>query len=104
MDVDFLLRATQIAHVHYVDLTWGNYRQIAGTKTVNDIETGQSSQRIDRLMYHYRQELPFPQRWAVAVGYTFYKQLDWQRFQYFLDQPQRIVPVFEKKLKQLWQK
>jgi len=104
MDVDFLLRATQIAHVQYVNVTWGNYRQIAGTKTINDIETGQSSQRIDRLMRHYRQVLPLPQRWTIAVGYTVYKRLDWQRFQYFLDQPQRIAPVFKKKLKQLWQK
>lgn len=67
MDVDFLLRATQVAHVQYVDRTWGNYRQIAGTKTVNDIETGQSSQRIDRLMHHYRQELPFHQLGQTSI-------------------------------------
>jgi len=32
MDVDFLLRAIQVATVKYVDETWGNFREIEGTK------------------------------------------------------------------------
>jgi glycosyltransferase involved in cell wall biosynthesis len=104
MDVDFLLRALQVTHVQYVDQTWGNYRQIEGTKTVEDIHSGQSSQRVDRLMEKYRQSLPQIQRYAIAAAYQFYKIVDWQRYQYFLDAPEQILPTLDRKLKVLWNK
>lgn len=101
MDVDFLLRAVQVATVKYVDETWGNYRQIEGTKTVSDIENGQSSRRVECLMKTYRKNLPLFQRWLVTIGYDFYKAVDWSRFKYFLDEPQNLLPVFKNKLKKI---
>jgi glycosyltransferase involved in cell wall biosynthesis len=102
MDVDFLLRAVQVANVQYVDQIWGNYRQIAGTKTMDDIHSGQSTQRVDRLMQQYRQQLPWLQRCYVAAAYEFYKTVDWSRFQYFLDAPDQAIPSLERKFKTLW--
>ncbi len=34
MDLDFLLRAVRVAHVQHIDETFGNYRKITGTKSV----------------------------------------------------------------------
>jgi glycosyltransferase involved in cell wall biosynthesis len=101
MDVDFLLRAAQAITPVYVNETWGNYRQIEGTKTVDDIKSGKSSERVDRLMKLYRQKLPLPQRWLVGIAYDFYKFSDWPRFQYFIDNPSNLLPVLRKKLNKL---
>jgi glycosyltransferase involved in cell wall biosynthesis len=101
MDVDFLLRAVQVATPVYVNETWGNYRQIEGTKTVNDIKSGESSQRIDHLMKKYRRNLSLPQRYLLAMGYQFYKSVDWQRFKYFIDEPQNLSLVLKKKFQKI---
>lgn len=58
MDIDFLLRAVQAAHVRYVNETWGNYRCIPGTKTYSLIQAGQRSETETRLIEHYRKQLP----------------------------------------------
>jgi glycosyltransferase involved in cell wall biosynthesis len=36
MDLDFILRAVQIANIRYIDEIFGNYRLIPGTKTYED--------------------------------------------------------------------
>ncbi len=101
MDVDFLLRAVQVANIKYIDEIWGNYLQIEGTKTVNDMKTGESSKRVERLMKRYRQKLPISQRWLIAIAYKFYKTVDWPRFKYFIDDPNNIFRVFDKKFKKI---
>ncbi|HTL89374.1 MAG TPA: glycosyltransferase family 2 protein [Leptolyngbya sp.] len=55
MDLDFILRAVQVAHLRYVDQTWGNHRRIQGTKTVIDMAAGNSEKRVQRLLRSYRQ-------------------------------------------------
>ena len=46
LDLDFLLRAVQVAHVEYVDEVWGNQRLIEGTKTFDDIKSGKIGAKI----------------------------------------------------------
>jgi len=98
MDVDFILRAVQVATPVYVDELWGNFMKIEGTKTVQDIKSGKSGVRIDRLMKKYRQKLPLHQRWLVAIGYEFYKTVK-PRYKYFLKNPEELLPSIKKKLR-----
>jgi len=58
MDLDFILRAVQAAHVKYVDETWGNFRFIDGTKTFEDQKRGESDKRVDAVIAHYLESLP----------------------------------------------
>jgi glycosyltransferase involved in cell wall biosynthesis len=73
MDLDFLLRAVQVAHVKYVDEIWGNYRYIPGTKTFNDITEGSSRDRAQRIFHHYKQRLSPWQRWQVSLLQQFHR-------------------------------
>lgn len=88
MDVDFLFRAVQVATVKYVNETWGNFREIEGTKTVNDGRSGQGYYRMERLLKGYQKELPLLQRWQVVTKYEFYKT--WRRIKYFSKNPQEL--------------
>jgi glycosyltransferase involved in cell wall biosynthesis len=99
LDVDFLLRAVQVAHLQYVDQLWGNFRNIEGTKTLEDNRNGLNAKRIVRLMRHYRQFLPWHQRYAVALTYAFYQI--WERVQYFTQRPYEILPKLRLRLIQL---
>ena len=58
LDLDFLLRALQVAQVTYVDETWGNFRFIEGTKTFNDTQVGANVQRFQAVLDSYRKDLP----------------------------------------------
>ncbi len=67
MDLDFLLRAVQAATIKYVDETWGNYQRLQGTKTFEEIRSGQNMPRVEAMLKAYRERLPVLQRWYVAV-------------------------------------
>jgi glycosyltransferase involved in cell wall biosynthesis len=54
MDLDFLLRAVRVAHVAYVDETWGNYRIHPMAKTVRDRAKGGHDRRRKSLLRRYR--------------------------------------------------
>jgi glycosyltransferase involved in cell wall biosynthesis len=71
LDIDFLSRAVQTAHVRYISEIWGNYRKIAGTKTVCDIDNGKCDDRFMAMLEKYRQQLPLLQRLEVLVRRTF---------------------------------
>lgn len=96
MDVEFLLKAVQVANVKYIDEIWGNYRQIAGTKTVNDINSGQNAIRLRQLMQKYQQKLPIYKRWLIALKREYYKAE--KRLEYFSKNPNEILPRIGKRL------
>lgn len=98
MDIHFLLKAVQVAHVKYVDETLGNYLMIPGTKTVDRIRSNTEPGAFEQMMQQYRETLPIPQRWTVALGYKLYKAVRWRRLRYFLDEPKNIYRVLLKKL------
>lgn len=66
MDLHFLLQVVQIATVKYVDETWGNFQVIKGTKTYNSNQSGQTLERIERILNTYRQKLPLSQQLKLA--------------------------------------
>jgi len=57
LDIDFILRAVEMAHTKYVNETWGNYRYIKGTKTHNDYQSDAGYQRLLHLLAKYRNQL-----------------------------------------------
>lgn len=65
MDLDFLLRAVRVAHVIYVDETWGNFRIHPEATTVRDRERGAHDRRRNRLLRRYRRLLGRRERAAL---------------------------------------
>lgn len=98
MDLDFILRAVQVAKVKYIDEIWGNYRQIEGTKTVIDIKNGQSLLRAEQLFENYQKQLPLLLQWKTAIQLRFYRSRPWQKIKYFSRNPQYLFPSLKDKI------
>jgi glycosyltransferase involved in cell wall biosynthesis len=62
MDLDFVLRAVQVATVKYVNETLGNFRLIKGTKTSDMIQSGQNDNLVAQVFTKYRRKLPIGDR------------------------------------------
>lgn len=76
MDLDFILKAVKYANVKYVDETWGNFRLIKGTKTFNNILTGQNRESKKLIYELYRKEFPLIKRFILATKYYYFNYLD----------------------------
>lgn len=57
MDLDFVLKATRVAKVRYVNELFGNFRLICGTKTLEAKRSGEIEQRVQNVLMHHRQHL-----------------------------------------------
>lgn len=57
MDLDFLLRAVQKAHLVYRDEVWGNFRWMPGRKTFEDAHAGLMQKRYGALRKKYSASL-----------------------------------------------
>lgn len=80
MDLDFLLKAVKFANVKHIDETWGNYREIDGTKTVEDWKTGEGSRRAKWLLKAHMKQLPPIQQSQLATTLAFYGILTWFKY------------------------
>ncbi|TFI55181.1 glycosyltransferase [Mastigocladus laminosus UU774] len=104
MDLDFILRAVQMATVRYVDETWGNFRVIKGTKSFNSDLNGQTVPRINKLLEKYCKQLPLLRQWEIAIKRYFYNKKHWfeVRIKYFSKRPTELpVSITKKILKKL---
>jgi glycosyltransferase involved in cell wall biosynthesis len=70
MDLDFLLRAVQYAHVVYRDEIWGNFMMVRGSKTLDESERDITFFRMKEVLKRYRKNLNFPQRIFSGVYFT----------------------------------
>jgi glycosyltransferase involved in cell wall biosynthesis len=96
LDVDFLLRAVQVAHVRYIDEVWGNFRLIAGTKTYIDQEIDKNVGRYKRILDLYKSNLP----WLIRSIFPVYRS--WQRIVHwsgYLKNPRLFMTVLKNKMK-----
>lgn len=110
MDLDFLLRAVQVAKVKYVNETWGNWMRTEDTKTGKlwqSYERG--SQVLDNILRYYRKDLPPLQRQLVTIKYELGVLWDrnWQwTIKYYVRQyfksPQNIALKLRSKLMKLF--
>ncbi len=90
MDLDFILRAVQVAHIKYVDQIWGNYRRIEGTKTFIAMADGTAEQRVRQLLRKYRQHLTPIER---------LEWLSWKLWNQFTAIASRLLRAFRKLLR-----
>lgn len=67
LDIDFLIRAVQVAHVNYRNEFWGNYRFIEGTKTFQDIQNKMCDKRFKDLLHKHKSKLPIRQRFLISL-------------------------------------
>lgn len=65
MDVDMLLRMLRIAHIHYFDEDWGNWRVHRGTKSFKMSVSGNSTSAFAGMMQKHIDLLPEPEKTAV---------------------------------------
>ena len=97
MDLDFLIRATQVAQVNYVDELWGNFRRFEGTKTFEALQDNQCALNNERVLKNYHRKLPLFQRWYATITYEFYKALG-PKLKYVFADPKNIYEVIGNKL------
>jgi len=72
LDIDFLIRAVQIAHVTYRDEFWGNYRFIEGTKTFQDMQDNLCIQRFKAILKKHRKQLPYHLQVLIVVKWLWH--------------------------------
>jgi len=53
MDLDFLLRALKVVKARYYDETWGNFRMLNSSKTVEEWRKGNAEKRRDKVIHRY---------------------------------------------------
>lgn len=106
MDLDFLIRAVQVAKVKYVNETWGNWMRLEDTKTATLWQSyDRGFEMVDRILRYYRKDLPLFQRWLITIKYELNipleRNLQW-KLKYYYKQyvltPQNIVPKLNSKL------
>jgi len=85
LDIDFILRAVQVANVIYFDEFWGNYRFLRGSKTFDDEKR---AERYRAILRKYEKKLPLEQRMLITTTRLFcgLKHLI-NRFRYFVQHP-----------------
>ncbi len=88
MDIDFLLKAVEVAHVKYFNETWGNYRYYPGTKTFDDSTNGTSQTRVQQLFKEYAKTLPLIQQWEIHLNRI--RVFITLRIFYFYKYPERL--------------
>lgn len=76
MDMDFILKAVQSAHVKYMDELWGNYRYLEGTKTFVDDQSGNNEIRVRAMINEHRKRLPMLKRFSIRLQYGYLKNLN----------------------------
>jgi Glycosyl transferase family 2 len=101
MDLDFLLKAVQVAHVKYLNQTLGNYRFIQGTKTFNDVHAGTHRDRAKQLLDHHKEKLSILQKLQVEAKHQWFYLQNGQRLKYFSEHPQQIIPHLKRKILQV---
>lgn len=73
MDIDFLLRAVQVAHITYIDEVWGNFLFCEGTKTYDDMLNDRAFKRLKKLFEKYRQNLGPVSRMQVRINFLVFE-------------------------------
>jgi glycosyltransferase involved in cell wall biosynthesis len=110
MDLDFLLRAVQVANIKYINETWGNWMRTENTKTSILWQTcDRGYELLDNILRYYRKDLPPLQRYMVAIKYeigSFWERKFQWRFKYYFEQylkaPQNIPPKLSSKIMSFW--
>lgn len=96
MDLDFILRTVQAAHVKYYNELLGNYRLISGTKTANIKRDSKQKENKNVLFQKHRKSLSGIQKLQFLIGYLIVRRIN-----YFTEYPQDILPSLQNKFSKL---
>ncbi|GAB4376478.1 MAG: hypothetical protein Kow00121_23590 [Elainellaceae cyanobacterium] len=96
MDIDFILKAVQNAHVHYVNETWGNFRHIQGTKTVTHNKSLEYKRKSKMLLRKYYVNLNRLQRLQAWTGVEIIS-----RIIYYFNYPHILTSSIKKKFREI---
>lgn len=75
MDLEFFLRAVQVANIVYVNEDWGNFRYLEGTKTFEINQRGGNWYLKKKLFQKYQKDLPLFQRLILKPRIIYYNNL-----------------------------
>jgi len=95
LDLDFILRAVQVANLQYINQILGNYRFLEGTKTFIDLKNTNTAERNQRLLSQYKNGLSPLLRSMFPAYKTLQRILHW--VEYFKD-PFLAVTVLRDKI------
>lgn len=98
LDLDFILRAVQVANVKYIDVTWGNFVMVEGSKTYVDSRRSQGFLRYKNVLKSYWKDLPFTRRYLVAFVYTLIQLPIIFQIVYFIKHPKEFLWRLKAKL------
>lgn len=98
MDLDFIIKAVQVAKVKYIDEIWGNQRLIKGTITLRLKEQGLHDLYHKQLLVKHRKRLPLSQQWLVIAKFIIFRKLRYRRIQYYFKQPSGLPGLIRRKL------
>jgi glycosyltransferase involved in cell wall biosynthesis len=94
MDLHFLFKAVQVAHVKYVNETWGNFRYVRGTKSFEVAASGNFQKSYQKLIRNYIKDLPPKQRIAMYWQWNLLT-----RIKYVARHPEELFSLLLKKIK-----
>jgi glycosyltransferase involved in cell wall biosynthesis len=93
MDIDFILKVASVSQAQYHNETWGNHRQIEGTKTVNSLNSGNHFSKIKKLILSRYGSLSLSQKLLILLELEFmYKA------RFIIKNPTAIRRIISKKL------
>lgn len=96
MDIDFIFRMMKKAQIHHVDEVWGNYVQVEGSKTLQDIQSGRNLKKLARLFDKYARDLSFSQKIRLGLYRSFNGKNSWML--HYLKNPEQVFVQLKKKL------
>jgi len=93
MDLDFLLKVTAHFSSQYYNESWGNHRQLEGTKTVDLLASGEHNLHLKELLHQHAKRLPYAKKIRAVV---FLEIID--RLRYFVENPRQLSHSIKSKL------
>jgi glycosyltransferase involved in cell wall biosynthesis len=96
MDIDFIFRMMKKAHIHHVDEVWGNYVQVEGSKTLQDIQSGRNLKKLAKLFDKYSHQLSFSQKIRLGLYRRFSGKNGWML--HYIKNPGQAFVQLKKKL------
>jgi len=96
MDIDFIFRMMKVAHIKHIDELWGNYRQVEGSKTLQEIQSGRNLKKLAKLFEKYEKDISVSQKLRLGLQRKLSGKNGW--LLHYLKNPEQIFVQLKKKL------
>lgn len=89
MDIDFIFKIMNIAHIHYEDKILGNYVMVATSKTMVEISSGRNLKNLELVFEKYKHKLSVNQRINLKFQQLLGQNRGW--VMYYIRHPEALV-------------